>query len=235
MVNTNMKPSLLFPCLFTCLTCMVTCSNQYSSRNIHKKAVAISEKLDSTSLQPFRDWNCVRRGVLTVLHRNNRADSSGYTITLERAGDSTTISIIKPASFWNEFHCTYTFDTSQYWICRFTRVKQGLVHIVAIGNDMTDQTFDIPIPTSQLFPNLNPFQVADSLTTLMDDLHVLGSIYKPASGNCIILWLSYNYPLAYFPGKVTISQKDSALWQEAFTDAKRINKDWILGYRARLN
>ncbi|KAI9449253.1 hypothetical protein F5148DRAFT_1291718 [Russula earlei] len=209
----------------------MACNNNSSpDRGMYNKAIAISQKLDSNALQPFKDWNITRQEQTTILHRNKADDSTGYTIMYEKVKDTCFVTLLGITNLRHDFHSTYLFDTTRFWSFSFAEVKQNIVRITVGDNNGQDHTTDTSAATSQVFPGISPFNIADSLTRLMNNLQIVATSYKPANGNGMVFWLSWNRLLVFLPGdgNATLAHKDSSFWKKILPTGRRISKNWLL-------
>lgn len=214
------------PALF-CLTLLISCSNEFSDRNIEKKAIAISQKLDSNSIKPFKEWGYGRRGDFDIWSRLKK-DSTEYSFFYNSINDTNFVTIYRALNFQNDFHSTFSFDTSLYWRFTFTEFNQTIFRITSVDNHGQDKIVDTAILTTKIFPNQNPFLILAALTKLKDTLKIIGSTYRPDVGNFIEFWLSRDHKLVYLPDNLIISDKNASFWEKDFKSGKTVNKNWVL-------
>jgi len=227
-----MKPSLFLVVVLSCLVLVTACNNSDSSpdRSMYKRAIAISQKMDSNALETFKDWNITRQAQKTILHRNKEDDSTEYMLTYEKIKDTSFITLMGDINRQKDFRSTYPFDTSRFWSFSFAEVNHNIIRITVSDNSGKDHSCDTSVATSQLFPGKSPFLIADSLTRLMDNLHLVATTCKHETGNGMVFWLSWNQLLVYLPGngREAIASKDSLFWKKILPTGRRISKNWLL-------
>jgi hypothetical protein len=208
-------------------TILTGCNNEFSDRNIQKKAVAIAQKIDSISIKTFKEWSYGRRGDFDIWSKL-KSDTSEYSFFYNTIKDTIFVTIYRALNFQNDFHSTFSFDTSKYWRFTFAEYKQAIFRITSVDNQGQDNIIDTSILTSQIFPNQNPFLILKSLTNLKDNLKIIGSTYRPDIGNFVEFWLSRDHKLVYLPDNLELNDKYSGFWKKDFASGKTINKNWIL-------
>jgi hypothetical protein len=206
---------------------LLSCNSRFSDLNIQKNAVAISQKLDSNSIKPFKEWSYSRRGDFDIWNKI-KTDRSEYSFFFNVVKDTNFVTIYRALNFQNDFHSTYSFDTSKYWRFTFTEFKQTIFRITSVDNYGHDDIIDTSISTTKVFPNQNPFVILQTLTKLKDSLKIVGSTYRPDVGNFVEFWLSKDHKLVYLPDNLEINDKDTLFWKKDFARGKSINKNWIL-------
>ncbi len=225
-----MKPSLSLASLLCCLLLLAACNNEHPNPGMYNKAIVITQRLDSNALQPFRNWSTIRQGHTTILRRNNTVDSEGYTLVYRKTNDTAVIAVTDLARFQKDFLVNGLSDITSYTSLQCTSVHNDIINICTTGQNTKEYTMDTTMAVSRLFPALNPFLVADSLTRLMDSLQIISTSYKPSNANGMVFWLTWNRPLVYLPGdgKITLLGKDSSFWKKILPTGKRISKNWLL-------
>ena len=121
-----MGHSLKFISVIFGLTILTGCNNEFSDRNIQKKAVAISQKIDSISIKTFKEWSYGRRGDFDIWSKL-KSDSSEYSFFYNTIKDTTFVTIYRALNFQNDFHSNFSFDTSKYWRFTFAEFKQTVL------------------------------------------------------------------------------------------------------------
>jgi hypothetical protein len=218
---------LKFISLIFGLTILTSCNNEFSDRNIQKKAVAISQKIDSISIKTFKVWSYGRRGDFDIWSKL-KSDTSEYSFFYKTIKDTNFVTIYRALNFQNDFHSTFSFDTSKYWDFTFAEYKQSIFRITSVDNHGQDKVIDTSILTTTIFPKQNPFVILKSLTNLKDSLKIIGSFYRPDIGNFVELWLSRDHKLVYLPDNLKLNDKYSEFWKKDFASGKTINKNWVL-------
>ena len=209
------------------LTLLIGCSNEFSDRSVEKKAIAISQKLDSNSIKPFKEWSYGRRGDFDIWSRI-KTDSTEYSFFYNTIKDTNFVTIYRALNFQNDFRSAFSFDTSKYWRYTFAEVNQTIFRITSVDNHGQNYIVDTSISTTKVFPNQNPFVILQTLTKLKDSLKIVGSTYRPDVGNFVEFWLSRDHKLVYLPDNLKINDKDTLFWKKDFTRGKSINKNWTL-------
>ena len=90
---------LLFPILI-----LIGCSTTYriSDADIEAKALKIAEIYDSSSIDIFKNWNCIPRGQFGIWQKISD-DDMGYRWVLFKLTDSIEIKIFDCENFINDF------------------------------------------------------------------------------------------------------------------------------------
>ena len=222
-----MGHTLKFISTIFCLTLFISCNNEFSDRNVEKKAIAISHKIDSNSIKIFKEWSYGRRGDFDIWTKI-KSDSSEYSFFYQQQKDTTFITIFRALNFQNDFHSTFSFDTSTYWRFTFAEFNKKIFRITSVDNHGQDKIIDTAILTTQIFPNQNPFLILSSLTNQKDNLKIVASTYRPDVGNFIEFWLSRDHKLVYLPDNLKINDKNASFLENDFKSGKTINKNWVL-------
>ena len=222
-----MGHTLKFISTIFCLTLFISCNNEFSDRNVEKKAIAISHKIDSNSIKIFKEWSYGRRGDFDIWTKI-KSDSSEYSFFYQQQKDTTFITIFRALNFQNDFHSTFSFNTSTYWRFTFAEFNKKIFRITSVDNHGQDKIIDTAILTTQIFPNQNPFLILSSLTNQKDNLKIVASTYRPDVGNFIEFWLSRDHKLVYLPDNLKINDKNASFLENDFKSGKTINKNWVL-------
>jgi hypothetical protein len=209
------------------LTILIGCESEFSDKNLEKKALIISQKIDSISIKPFKEWNCGTRGDFDIWNKVKSVNSE-YSIFYNSIKDTGFITIYRAMNFQNDFQSAFSFDTSKYSEFSFAEYKQSIFRITSVANHGQDNIIKTSILTTQIFPNQNPFIILKSLNNLKHSLKIFGSNYNTDIGNFVEFWLSQDNKLFYLPDSLKLNPEYSASLTKHFKNGKRINKNWVL-------
>lgn len=211
---------------------LTKCREVKIDEEIYKASLKISSKLDSTTIQPFRDWNCVSYDNKVEWNRIKRDGS--FSLTYQKINETEILSVnSQPLNFQKEYNSNFTFDTASYNKFSFYKQKNTISKISFINKLGAQVSKDTSIRVEDLFSGLNPFLVIDSLTILKQNLKILYSNYFPTFGNFIQFSPGIDHTLYYLPSDLKFYSKeildsDSSEWKKTFVNAEKISNGWVL-------
>jgi len=209
------------------LTIFFACSNsQFSDKNIEVKAMDITQRLDSNSINIFREWGFGTRGQAEIWIKQSW-DTSHYSCLYFKA-DIICLSVGRLEEFKKDFPFDFIIDTSIYWRVDFSKINEEIIRISAVDNHGRDHILSQGIPLKELFKENDPFRHFKSLSDLTDSLGIYGTFYRPDIGNFIQFYLSSQHILTYLPDNSNLNPKFKDVWFKEFETGKTIKKNWNL-------
>jgi hypothetical protein len=209
------------------LTKFLACSDtQFSDKEIEIKAINITQRLDSNSINIFREWGFGTRGQFEIWTKQTW-DSSLYSCMYFKV-DTIRLSIGGLEGFKNEFPYDFIIDTSLYHRADFLKINDTTIRISAVDNHGQDHILSQGVSLKVLFKTNDPFQHFKSLSDLKDSLGIYGTFYRPDIGNFIQFYLSSQHMLTYLPDNPNLNPKFKDVWLKEFATGKTIKKNWNL-------
>ena len=209
------------------LTTFFACSDsQFSDKNIEVKAMDITQRLDSNSINIFREWGYGTRGQAEIWTKQTW-DSSLYSC-LYFDTDTIRLSVGRLEGFKKDFPYDFVIDTSIYYRADFLKINDSTIRITAVDNHGQDHILSQSISLKQLFKANDPFEHFKSLSELKDSLGIYGTFYRPDIGNFIQFYLSSQHILTYLPDNSNLNPKFKDVWLKEFATGKTIRKNWNL-------
>jgi hypothetical protein len=221
--NIIMKHLAILVIVLILLGCSV---NQISDNDIEVKAVNISQRLDSNSINIFREWGYGTRGDAEIWTKQSW-DSSLYSCLFFKT-DTCKLVIWLDDGFKNEFPYDFYIDSSKYYRTEFLKINDTSIRITAVDKNGKDHILLQRIPLKVLFKKNDPFQYFKSLSDFKDSLGIFGTFYRPDIGNFIQFFLSDQHVLTYLPDDLKISLNCKDIWLKKFATGKTIKKNWNL-------
>lgn len=209
------------------LSLLTRCSNpEFSDRNVERKAIRITELLDSNTIQTFHIWNYGIRGNNEVWVKI-MGDSTEYSCFYRKEKDTASLTIFKSSGFLIDFPSNLYFDTIKYHRFDIDMYGGNIFRITSVDHFGQDHITDTMIFSDRAFKK-NPFIHFSALSALKDSLGVYGISYRSDIGNFVTFWLSAQHKLTYLPDDLNLNPKFQEPWLADFTKGKMIKKHWNL-------
>lgn len=218
-----MKHFLLISTLF--LTLIVSCtSNQYSDKEVEKKAFRIIKLLDKSSIDTFKHWGYETRGKAEIW---TKLDTPTYGVFYFNK-DTLELSIGLFENFKRDFPFSINIDTSKVYQISFKKISEEYINVSAWTNFGEDTIIIDKMKLKDLFTVNDPFQTFAKLSKFKDSLQIAGTFYRPDIGNFIQFYLTNQHVLTYFPDSLDINPKVKEIWMGYFSTGKTLTKNWNL-------
>lgn len=219
--------------ILICLT-LYNCKSKVIDEDVYNISGKIAQNLDSISIRPFKEWNCVSYNNLTQWNRLK--NDSSYWCTYQKLEDTVIVSIEKPEYFEKDFKSTFSYDTIQYRKFTFYALKENIFRLDYINLSGNRILVDTLLKTKDIFPANNPFIVLDSLTTLKDRLSIKYSNYYARFSNFVEFAPYKGHSLYYLTDSLIFHSKylnglngmDSLEFKKIIKQGERISKNWVL-------
>ncbi len=212
---------------FIILTTFFACSDsQFLDKNIEVTSMNITQRLDSNSLNTFREWDYATRGQAEIWTKRTW-DSSLYSC-LYFDKDTIRLSVRRLEGFKKDFPYEFVIDTSIYYRADFLKISDSTIRITTFDNHGQEHILSRQISLRQLFKTNDPFQYFKSLSDLKDSLGIFGTFYRPDIGNFIEFYLSSQHILTYLPDNLNLNAEFKDVWLKEFATGKTIKKNWNL-------
>ena len=217
----HLLTSILIIFLSSCL------DNRTSPKTIEQKAIRITNRLNSSSINIFRQWNYTPRGKAEIWSRKS-SDSILYNCIYIKFPDTTDLRVSQLSPFLKEFPLKIMIDTFKYWQVDFLKSVDNNVKIVGIDHSGKNHTLKQRVAITKLFEISNPFEKLSKLSKLKDSLEVFGITSKQDLGSFIQFYLSSEHILTYLPDNLNLNPQFKDVWLKEFATGKTIKKNWNL-------
>jgi hypothetical protein len=216
---------LIYILSFIYLTTILGCSDsKYADKEIERTAYEITQKLDSSSLEIFKEWDFVTRG--GDIWYKISWDSTLYDCHFWSDSDRIEIMTMNPESFKKDFPYDYKIDTSLYYRVNFKKINENSISISTVDTIGQTHILTESIPLKSVFREADPFSYFGKLSKFKHDLGIISSSYRPDLGEFIELNLSNQHILTYISDNPKFNPRFKAVWQGMFNTGKTINKNW---------
>jgi len=203
-----------FIAIFSIQTFLASCSNpDFSDATIKKKALKITEVLDSNRIQIFHRWNYGIRGN-NEIWRRVIGDSTIYTCHYRKIKDTSSLTIYQPYNFVIDFPCSLSLDTSKFWQFNFDMFGGKIFRIRFVDNHGQDHITDTSVLATKIFFERNPFDTLIQLSDLKEKFGVYGISYQSDLGEFVEFWLSSQHKLTYLPDSLRLKPQYAKYWLE---------------------
>lgn len=212
---------LFFPSL------LISCSHtKRTDKQIENAAKTVIQRLDSVTLNFFREWDYSQRGPSGFWMKLS-GDSSLYSWRYTLSKDTVKIDIYRPKNFLNDFTNGYTVDSSFEQI-QLIQLNDSLFNLEGSYGSVHNTKIASVLSTSNFFSKQDPFILFKQLTSLKDSLWLIGTSYNSPFDGFIQFYLSPEHVLTYIPDSTTANIRNKEFWQRVFINSKMINKYWNL-------
>ncbi len=186
----------------------------------------ITQRLDSNSINIFREWGYGTRGQAEIWEKLSW-DSSLYSC-LYSDTDTIRLSVGRLEGFKKDFPYDFFIDTLIYYRADFLKMNDTTIRISTVDNNGRDHILSQGVSLKSLFKTNDPFQHFKSLSVLKDSLGIYGTFYRPDIGNFIQFYLSSQHILTYLPDNSNLNPKFKDVWLKEFATGKTIKNNWNL-------
>lgn len=228
--NTMKKSQKIFKVLgfvFLALTVFWQCKkSDFPDRDIEKKALAISKKLDGGSICTFNEWGFSKRNNIEIWAKN-AGDSISYGFLYFKQ-DTVKFTLFGIDALRKDYPFNAKVNTGDYYTVDFSQTKDLKITIAGTNKDGVRDTIISNIPSGELFTASNPFEKLKSLSDFANDLGILNTFHKADLGNFIEFYLSPEYVLTYLPDDLYINPNHKNKIEKDFASGKMIRKNWNL-------
>ncbi len=201
---------------------LFSCQQQETTKENEEQALTISNSINDSLLNIFKDWNYFSRGGDNW--ERLEGDSVRYTVNYQTEGDTTHLYVYKAEWFAIEFECNYLLNHSKYYIFGFAKYNDSLLYIVGAENNGRDALIESNLKFRNVFKTKDPFSKIRSLNELKNKLNVHGIAYMKKDGGFFQFFLSAQTILAYLPANAALSE----IWTNEFAKGKLIKPQWNL-------
>ena len=206
------------------LTTIYACSNsQFSDKRVEVKVINIIQRVDSNTINIFKEWHFGTRGQMEIWTKQVW-DSSYYCFYFKT--DTIKLTVLELENFKKDFPYDFDIDTSKYHRATFLKINDTTICIRADGYYVHDYILSKSISLKKIFRTNDPFKYFKSLSDLKDSLGISGTFYRPDIGNFIQFYLPPQYILTYIPDKLNLNVKCKDVWLKEFSTGKIIKKNW---------
>lgn len=221
----NYKQLLTSILITLCFGCS---DNRTTNRTIQQKAIEITNRLDSSSVQVFYEWNYIPRGKAEIWYKAIQ-NTAWYNLIYTSFPDTLKIYVNGDIpTFLKTYPLNFVLESGNYSQISFLKSKDNNIRITATHNN-TQHNIRSRIQEKDVFKQLNPIEQITNLSKLKDSLSLIGITSNKDLGNFIQFYLSPEDILTYLPEDLNLDPKFEGIWLSTFTKGKTIKKNWNLG------
>lgn len=205
--------------------CYACSDKKASTKTIQQKAIEITNRLDSSSIQIFYKWNFSPRGEGEIWSESH--ESGFYNLFYMSFPDTLRVYVNGDIPlFLKNYPINLPIDTASCSRILFFKSADENIKIISENNGISNAVGRIK--ERNLFKVLNPIEEISNLSKLKDSLNVWSIKTNKGLGNFVEFYLTPEDILTYLPNDLVVNPKFKDVWLKEFAKGTTINRNWNL-------